>query len=594
MFKEVHLLISFILPTFRAVWRQRVALFWPTWITTTIASATFVAWAVSRATRPTNLEAAHERIILSQQLRSRAAVAALAMLALFLGLYIMVSLTWEDFAHYDHSAFTLFTLRGHPFAPPIWRDNGRFFPLGHQEFNLIRHFTHTIVGYHVFPIVQLLLLSCILLVLDNELRITERAALTAALFLAPAIVISYTGLFYPERNSVFWLACLILFVTHFERTYSTTSAVAAAVCAQIMIYYKETAFVLVVGFALGRLILHCRNRNPGESAYQRLWDKEGCLDLCLASLGGLFLVHYLALMFPHPNMQYAGRGRLPWTELFSDYIKMDLLAWVFLSFVLVRTYLILRRRVVPSPLWDGLAVGGLACLMAYFCLGMFSAYYLAPVDLIAVLYVGRFTILSWERSHLWSKVAVTFVLCLVLIQNVSLSAFRLFEEKNGVHAKAEIASLVDARYRTATTKPLRLFFPFAIPFALMEFASYLDYRGIPVEGGPEEAAGRNGVVLVSRSVTLDGPCVPYRSIICHPGGNPAAGDLVVILPDDDASLVEVSSYLHQGELLFSYEPRPRVPKWLHPFVERLHIASVPFRRKELPDHWLNASVTAWR
>ena len=51
--------------------------------------------------------------------------------------------------------FTLITLKGHDITPPIWNGEGRFFPLGHQEFNLIRHFTNTVFGYHVLPIIQL-------------------------------------------------------------------------------------------------------------------------------------------------------------------------------------------------------------------------------------------------------------------------------------------------------------------------------------------------------------------------------------------------------------------------------------------------------
>jgi hypothetical protein len=60
-------------------------------------------------------------------------------------------------------------------------------------------------------------------------------------------------------------------------------------------------------------------------------------------------------------------------------------------------------------LWDGLAVGGVACFFGYLFLGMFSHYYLAPVDLIAVLYVGRFAILSWPSMHGWSRTLVLLV-----------------------------------------------------------------------------------------------------------------------------------------------------------------------------------------
>lgn len=588
----MHLWISFPFHVLRSVWEHRTA-FWRVWAITTAASAIFIAWAVGRAAPPPKDDRQHGAI-LSERRRTGAGAAALATLAVFLGFYIVLTLTWEDFAGYDQSMFTLFTLKGHYFGPPIWRDNGRFFPLGHQEFNLIGHFTHTILGYHILPIVQLLLLAYIVLVLDAELSLTARAALTAAIFLTPAIAISYSGLIYPERNVLFWLACLLLFVQRFERTRSTVWAVAAGVSAQIMIYYKETSFVLLVGFAAGRLMLHCRNRDLGRWDYKRLWDKEGRFDLCLASLGALFLAYYFVVMLPRPNLRYADSARLPLAELFLAYIKLDLLAFLLPVFVLARTHMILRRRSAPSPLWDGLAIGGLAYLSAYFCLGIFSAYYLAPVDLIAVLYLGRYAVRSWGQFNMVRRIAVASALCLVLLQNVSLSAFRLFEDKNLVHAKAGIASSVKAGYTPPAAKPLRLFFPFATPYVLMEFASYLDFRGFAVEGAPDGNAAKYAVVLIGKDIALAGPCVPFRTIICHPGREPVAGDLVVVLPDDDASVAQVGEYLHQGEPVFSYKPRPRVPEWLDPFIRHLHIASIAFPQKQLPDHWLRASVTAWK
>jgi hypothetical protein len=65
--------------------------------------------------------------------------------------------------------FTSGTLIGRDNTPLIV-SGGRFIPLQHQEFNLIRHFTHTATGYHVLPIAELLIFSYILLILDSELR----------------------------------------------------------------------------------------------------------------------------------------------------------------------------------------------------------------------------------------------------------------------------------------------------------------------------------------------------------------------------------------------------------------------------------------
>jgi hypothetical protein len=101
--------------------------------------------------------------------------------------------------------------------------------------------------------------------------------------------------------------------------------------------------------------------------------------------------------------------------------------------MLGRIYLILRHRVAPSPFWDGLPFGGVAFFIAYLYLGMFRTYYLAPVDLIAVLYIGRFLVLSWKKTPSW--------------------------DKNVIHGQAEIASVVKTQYRSGAGNDLRLFFP---------------------------------------------------------------------------------------------------------------------------------------
>jgi hypothetical protein len=178
----------------------------------------------------------------------------------------------------------------------IWRDSGRFFPFCLQEFNLIRHFTNTPIGYQVLPIAQLLIFSCTLLVLDSELSITARAGLATLVLLTPSVLLSFGGLIFPERNVLFLLAFLVLSVKQFEKTRAVAWALAAVVCGQIMLYYKEPGFLLLLGFAAGRLILRCRNGKDARWDYDRLWDQESRLDVCLASLAVLFLVCYFAVM----------------------------------------------------------------------------------------------------------------------------------------------------------------------------------------------------------------------------------------------------------------------------------------------------------
>ena len=66
--------------------------------------------------------------------------------SIFLFIYIFLMCYKEEFAYIDNFQFTDFSLRGTPLSMPIWRGNGRFWPLGLQEYNflalLLQHTAH--------------------------------------------------------------------------------------------------------------------------------------------------------------------------------------------------------------------------------------------------------------------------------------------------------------------------------------------------------------------------------------------------------------------------------------------------------------------
>jgi hypothetical protein len=582
------------------------------WVTITITAAIFAVTVVGRIAAPTGEERARRPITLiltwRQAWRRRAVPAVLILLAVFLTCYIAMMLVWEGFAWGDDSIFTLSTLKGHNLTPVIWPGGGRFHPLGLQEFNLVRHFTNTIFGYHVLTTAQLLVFSWLLLLLDDELSISARAALVTAAFLTPSMLYSFNELWANERNVMFFLVCIVLSVKRFEKTQSTSWAVAAVLCAQIMLYNKETAFLLLLGFSASRLILRCRIAQVSGWDYGQLWVRESRLDWCLISLAILFLILYF-IFIGNGNMYYAASLQVPRADLLLGYTRVDLLPWLLIAVVLVRIYLIMRRGVEPLLLWDGLAFGGVACFLGYVKLSIFEVYYLAPVDLIAVLYIGRFAVLSWKWIRSWSKVAVALLAFVVMFHDILVSAFVLYERKNVIHAKAEIASIVETQYRRATGKALKLFFPYAGGYAIKEFGAYLSSRGITVEGVDDETSAPKSVVLAEARRTRiknapgrpaeDGPCVGWVTMPCQLLDGPAPGDLVIVLPDDEVSLAEISVYRENGELLWFSKPYPPIPIWLHWVFDSLRrwplgAESRYNRDYSLPDRWLDASVTLWK
>jgi hypothetical protein len=570
--------------------------FWPAWITITAAAAIFMVVALrpeaARAGQAT--KRATNLVSVWRQVGTRGSIATLTLIATFLASYVALTLIWEDFAYYDNEYYTLVTLKGQNIGLEISQVTRRFTPLANQEFNLIRHFTDTVIGYHVLPIIELILFFCVLLVIDDELDIRNRAVFAILALLTPSILTSFNGLIFPERNVLLFLSCVLLSVRRFEQTRSIRWAVAAVICAQFMIYYKETAALLLLAFGTGRLMLRLSNGSYARWHYDRLWDRESRLDLCFAFLSVLFLTYYVAEMRLHLNLNYAATARQPLGELVLGYTRIDLLAWLLVAVLLGRIYLILCRRVVPLLLWDGLAIGGVTCFLAYLYLRIFGIYYLAPVDLIAVLYVGRFAVLSWKKMRSWGQIATMMLALIVLLQNILVSSYAVFERKNVIHGKAEIASAVEARYRNNAGNDLRLFFPFANPYVIMELAAYLTYRGVPVEGAAGESANPNTVVLAARSLAQDGPCVESVSIRCHAVVGPAPGDLVIVLPDDNVSLAQTSVYRDWRELLYSYEPFPHIPDWLHSLFDSLYIGTTRLRHERNPERWMDGSLTMWK
>lgn len=570
------------------LWKVRNELFWPIWVSTTVLAALLAAWFASKNKAIRQGSSAQRG-----NTWPRGVILVIGFLAVLLAFYIAGSLVWEDFTYYDNSYFTNGTIVGKNIPLQILPSDGRFFPLGHQEYNVIRHFTTSVVGYHSLRIVQLVLLCGLLLFFDDALNIWARLVLIILVLITPGFLISFSGLIYPEWNVIFALACLAWSVKRFEQTESGAWAAAAVISSQVMLYYKETAFLLLIGFALGRLLLRSWNATGPGWDFKRLRDPESRLDLGLALLAVFFFVYYLAAMYPNYNTGYADEAQLPLAQIFLSYLKLDLLVWVLAVVVLVRFVQILRRKAEPLLLWDGLALGAVGCLVAYLILRMNAGYFLAPADIIAVLYLGHFAILYLEKMTSAQKLCAAALLALIVLQDFSLSAFRMYERKNVIHAKAEIAKAIKRQYESDPASVKRLFFPFAEPFHIMEFVSYLNYIGVPVEQAPPVPAAGPSVVIVGRVFQTDTPC-GYRAFLCHAGNRPDSGDLIVVLPDDLARPAELNSYQREDGPVFSYHPRPSIPHWLFPYVSVLHVVSPIFSQHQLPDSWLDASVIVWQ
>src|SRR5208283_3967656 len=308
------------------------------------------------------------------------------LMALFLCFFVFVISYRGDLACFDCDPLPDFALVGHRF-PPIWSAAGRFFPVGFQEFNLLRHITRTPFGLQSVAAAQLVILAGLLFAVLRECRLAGRALITVAVMVTPTLVISFTGLIYPERNALFWLMILIFCLQRANSKSTVIYFLACFVATHFLLYYKEPLVVLVVAYAVSRMLLDVYSQRKAEQGSWQEFLRRNIVPLGLLVVAVIYSGFFFVFMFPFPFQP-------------SSYIRNQLdvqhlnktaavLAFVHADWIAALLAVVLLLRVVRfafagerlEPLWDSLAIAAMAYFAAIVGVGIYANYYLAPVDL---------------------------------------------------------------------------------------------------------------------------------------------------------------------------------------------------------------------
>ncbi len=524
----------------------------------------------------------------NRQFSATDGVSAVLLVAFLVG-YLFLIFYKEDFAYYDDDMLTDFSLQGKNFPAPIWPGTGRFYPLADQEFNLLKFVTRTPVGYHALVAAQFVVFVVILFFALREFRVRYRALIVLLAVVAPSFVIPFTGFVYPERNLVFWLVILVLCLRGYDKTEAPIYFVGCLVATHFALYYKETAVLFVVAYAVTRLALEFRAQPLAGRRSWRAMAKEDSLSLGMLAVSGIYVGLFLIAMSPHRNFSYIAEHRETLASVLFSSLQLDWLLWILLVVLLFRA----GRSVLSSsrldPMWDALGVGALAYFFGILALKLNSGYYNAPADFIALLYLASMS-LVWLSKPSRGRIAVVAVLfVLILLHNVAYSTFRMVDRKNIIAMKSQLAEFLRGYQATATGDAVEVFFPFSGGYHLMGLSSYLKYQGFQLAG---ESGGRNmgpRLVVEGREKFVDDRCVSYRDYPCIHADSAPAGALIVVLPDDDVSMKQVEEIGKGSALLFSTNacaPCSRTGSWFR----LLHAISPDYSDRELPEHWLQLQV----
>lgn len=488
---------------------------------------------------------------------------------LFLVVYIFMLLYKEDFAASDNSQFTFYSLDGRSFGMPIWKEAGRFFPLALQEYNLIGVFSKSVLAYHSLSIVQLIAtIACIFLLLDKG-GLLQKVLTAIVVLLLPSFIISFVGLIYPERNIIFLLSLALVAIKFFSTNRKFMWFVVAVLSIHACLYYKETMFLFVGAMASTRILLsfitqNTYNSQASEAKIRKFRIKDYYLEIAMLALSAIFISLYVVAILPNIESGSVARADERVTSLQAVVAYMNssrLLAVFTITFLAKVIYGLFVNRKSLDPFWDSTAIGALLYGLAYIKLGMVSPYYMAPVEFIACLYLSYLVsglFVSALKTNRFSGIGLaTLLLIVVLSQTVSQSADYLLVRKNMIEGKSQIYEFLIDSHVSYNSDEKNLFFESPESgFQLMEFSSFLNYKGLNVLYNERHRDREETAFLVkSRDQYEDDLCVAYgRPHKCFHAEEPQSGDLIVVLPETEMTQADLEAISNQASLVFRYQP----------------------------------------
>ncbi|HEU4786167.1 MAG TPA: hypothetical protein VFS57_02125 [Gemmatimonadaceae bacterium] len=448
--------------------------------------------------------------------------------AAFISAYSYLIVYHEDLVGLDYATITAARF----VVVPIWPWNGRFFPLALQEFNLLAILGRSATVYHGFAVLELLLvLACVFRLLDDTPAWFGCAVATFMVVL-PGVFVSFFGLVYPERDIVFWLALWMLCIRAFDRTRSRAAFIAALVTSQFLLYYKETAFILIGGFAVVRLVADWFRGRDGVNRRAAALVRDNLLEISHLALCAVFLTVYVVVVARHVTESYAMNAGAPssWLESIATYAKSDYLLDAFVIVVAGRlSWFAIMRRALDS-FWDPLAIGALCYGFAFVKLGMTREYYQAPVEFVGAMYVARLAYAGLRIGRPLVIALSLLVVGLLFQRNVSDAASRLLARKQYVEGNVRLASFLKDYSRSHGRTRLELYFPQVGGFELMELSAFLQYKGLRSAGDSIIGSpGSPGFIVKTAHRYPDDLCYPAQAFRCMHAPAPTRGDLLVFL-----------------------------------------------------------------
>lgn len=265
---------------------------------------------------------------------------------------------------------------------------GRFFPLGHQDLNIIPllgvqgtatvHFIWSTLNYLVFSVIVFLFIKRII-----KAKSANWLALFGLLFLSARFYPMFLDLIFPERIILVLLSVFLYLYYQFVQTNQIKYGILSFLIAVYLSYCKEPLSGMFAVMALTHLFFN----------YKQLSKTHRIFYIGLLVNLIVFIVLYYFIVFQFATGFYG--------QTFVGFSKLELIISVFRShkillfgvlLVIYRLYFIILKKEKEHLLFDGIAFSAFSYVFVLVFLNMKNTYYYFPA--IFFIYISLVYFLS--------------------------------------------------------------------------------------------------------------------------------------------------------------------------------------------------------
>lgn len=410
--------------------------------------------------------------------RTKVDTFALCMLVtcgVFYWVYISINSSfWEP----DEAIFAYRMVSGNPLILPF-RSIGRFFPLGYQEFNLLGRFTSSPDVFHAVAVGQVLLSAVFVWFVFSRIPWRFRIWPVLAIFSIPSIFYISQSFIYLERNIILLLSVFVFCFCKFHRCQNKVYLLAALTAAFLSLFYKETVFLIFLGFSLARVgYLYTRTRREFGSI-RSVCLSDFISELALIGFALFFLTTYY--IFTHsirlgPLYDHKLEGPLITMIIsnFGYYVTGHIIFTLSVIAYPVRIFFL--SKLPFHPIWDSLLVAAFFFFAGNIILGLVGSpysYYSAPGDFLIIL--GTFGLLFNSKINIHFITAIAVMIFLINLP-LAINYARAYKKLSFLHDGA-----LSFFQKRAKAHEISIFLDGRKGWAKSGLASALRIRGLNVE-----------------------------------------------------------------------------------------------------------------